>query len=95
VDTAAREVRIAGTPSSSRPRSTRWSSSLRKNPRRVLKRQQLENSIYTLDDGALSNVVEVYVSRLRRKLGRDAIRTVRGFGYQWGAAGHAEPETNP
>ena len=30
------------------------------------------------------------MSRLRRKLGRDAIRTVRGFGYQWGAAGRAE-----
>jgi PleD family two-component response regulator len=25
--------------------------------------------------------------------GRDAIRTVRGFGYQWGAPGHGEPET--
>jgi len=51
----------------------------------VLSRAQLENAIYTLDDGAVSNVVEVYVSRLRRKFGRDSIRTVRGVGYQWGA----------
>ncbi|MFN3636342.1 MAG: winged helix-turn-helix domain-containing protein, partial [Rhizobium rhizophilum] len=29
-----------------------------------------------------SNTVEVYVSRLRRKLGRDAIETVRGVGYR-------------
>ena len=31
------------------------------------------------DQGAASNVIEVYVSRLRRKFGRDAIRTVRGL----------------
>ena len=59
----------------------------------MLSRQQLESSIYTLDNEIGSNVVEVYVSRLRRKLGRDAIRTVRGFGYQWGAAGHDAPES--
>jgi two-component system OmpR family response regulator len=29
-----------------------------------------------------SNTVEVYVSRLRKKLGRDAITTVRGAGYK-------------
>ena len=61
-------------------------------PRRVLNRSQLEDAIYTLDNGATSNVVEVYVSRLRRKFGRDAIRTVRGFGYQWGTAGAVERE---
>jgi two-component system OmpR family response regulator len=59
-------------------------------PGHLLSRRQLEDSIYALDATATSNVVEVYVSRLRRKLGRDAIRTVRGFGYQWGQAGGAE-----
>jgi len=54
-------------------------------PSHVLSRQQLEDTIYALDKGAGSNVVEVYVSRLRRKFGRGAIRTVRGLGYQWGA----------
>ena len=49
--------------------------------------EQLEDTIYPLDQGAASNVIEVYVSRLRRKLGRDAIRTVRGYGYRWGSAG--------
>jgi len=53
-------------------------------PEQVLSRAQLEDAIYTLDSDALSNIVEVYVSRLRRKFGRDAIRTVRGFGYRWG-----------
>jgi two-component system OmpR family response regulator len=40
-----------------------------------------------MDEGATSNVIEVYVSRLRRKLGKDSIRTARGYGYQWGCAG--------
>ncbi len=53
-------------------------------PQRVLTRAQLEDTLYALDRGAASNVVEVYVSRLRRKLGTGAIRTVRGIGYQWG-----------
>jgi two-component system OmpR family response regulator len=62
-------------------------------PRHVLTREQLENAVYSLDDGTTSNVVEVYVSRLRRKLGRDAIRTVRGIGYQWGEVAEAtDPE---
>ena len=56
-------------------------------PGNVLSRKQLEEAIYTMDEGATSNVIEVYVSRLRRKLGKDAIRTVRGYGYQWGCAG--------
>jgi two-component system OmpR family response regulator len=54
-------------------------------PQQVLSRGQLEDAIYALDRGAVSNVVEVYVSRLRRKFGPGAIRTIRGFGYQWGA----------
>jgi two-component system OmpR family response regulator len=56
-------------------------------PGHVLSRKQLEDAIYALDQGAASNVIEVYVSRLRRKLGRDAIETVRGHGYRWGGPG--------
>jgi two-component system OmpR family response regulator len=59
-------------------------------PGNVLSRKQLEDTIYPLDQGAASNVIEVYVSRLRRKLGRDAIRTVRGHGYRWGSAGNGQ-----
>jgi DNA-binding response OmpR family regulator len=43
--------------------------------------------IHTQDSDASSNVIEVYVSRLRRKLGRDAIRTLRGVGYRLGEVG--------
>jgi two-component system OmpR family response regulator len=92
IDLAAREVRHAGELVELTAHEFALVVELAQNPRRVLTRQQLEEAIYTLDDGAVSNVVEVYVSRLRRKLGRDAIRTVRGFGYQWGIAGQTGPE---
>ena len=50
-------------------------------PGAVLSRQQLEQRIYGWDDEIGSNAVEVYVHSLRRKLGADFIRTLRGVGY--------------
>jgi DNA-binding response OmpR family regulator len=93
IDLATREVRLAGEHVDLTAHEFALVIELAQSPGHVLTRQQLEDAIYTVDEGALSNVVEVYVSRLRRKLGRDAIRTVRGFGYQWGAAGHSAPES--
>jgi DNA-binding response OmpR family regulator len=50
-------------------------------------RAQLEESLYAWGEEAESNTVEVYVHHLRKKLGTDFIRTVRGLGYQLGGAG--------
>ena len=47
-------------------------------------RAQLEESLYAWGEETGSNTVEVYVHHLRRKLGADFIRTVRGFGYRLG-----------
>jgi two-component system, OmpR family, response regulator len=49
---------------------------------RVLSQAELMEHLYALEDSAESNTIEVYVSRLRRKLGRDLITTVRGLGYR-------------
>jgi DNA-binding response OmpR family regulator len=84
IDPVSREVRLAGNRVELTAQEYALVVEFAEHPRQVLSRRQLENAIYTLDDGALSNVVEVYVSRLRRKFGRNSIRTVRGFGYQWG-----------
>ena len=55
------------------------------NPRRVLNREQILDAVWGFDSGAASNVVDVYVGYLRRKLGRpELIRTVRGVGYRLG-----------
>ncbi|MCG7877541.1 MAG: response regulator [Candidatus Thiodiazotropha taylori] len=48
---------------------------------RILSRQVLEETLYGWDEGVESNAVEVYVHHLRKKLGKDLIRTVRGVGY--------------
>lgn len=48
---------------------------------RVLSKQALEDRLYAFDDAIEGNAVEVYVSRLRGKLGADAIQTRRGLGY--------------
>jgi two-component system, OmpR family, response regulator len=50
-------------------------------PGAVLSRAKLEDRLYGWDDAVESNTIEVYIHALRRKLGSDAIRTLRGVGY--------------
>jgi DNA-binding response OmpR family regulator len=48
----------------------------------VLSREQILSGVWGYDYDPGSNVVEVYVRNLRRKLGDDVIETVRGMGYR-------------
>jgi two-component system response regulator QseB len=50
-------------------------------PGLVLSRSQLEEKLYGWDDEIGSNTVEVYIHSLRKKLGADLIKNVRGVGY--------------
>ncbi len=54
---------------------------LLENAGRVLTRTQLEQSIYGWRDEPDSNALEVHIHHLRKKLGSDLIRTLRGVGY--------------
>lgn len=54
-------------------------------PGRVLSKSQLCEHVYDFDSDKDSNVIEVYVNRLRQKIGREHIRTRRGQGYIFGA----------
>ena len=56
-----------------------------RHPRQVLTRQQLLSSVWGLGFDPGSNLVDVYVGYLRRKLGEAAIETVRGVGYRLAA----------
>jgi two-component system OmpR family response regulator/two-component system response regulator QseB len=47
----------------------------------VLSRPQIEAKLYNWDAALESNAIEVHVHRLRRKLGENVVRTVRGVGY--------------
>ena len=49
---------------------------------RVISRTELVEHLYDQDFDRDSNTIEVFVGRLRRKLGKDLIETVRGLGYR-------------
>jgi len=51
-------------------------------PERIHTREALQQALYGYDDEADSNTLEVFISRLRRKLGRSCIQTLRGLGYR-------------
>lgn len=53
----------------------------------VVSRAQLEERLYGWNEPIGSNAVEVHIHNLRRKLGEDAIRNVRGLGYRLGTDG--------
>jgi len=55
-------------------------------PGRIISRSELADHLYGTDSAQDYNSLEVIVSRLRRKLGRNRITTVRGRGYQLDAA---------
>jgi len=51
-------------------------------PDRIHTRENLADALYGFGDEADSNTLEVFISRLRRKLGRNHIQTLRGLGYR-------------
>lgn len=54
-------------------------------PGKVLSKTVLTEHVYDYDSEKDSNVIEVYVKRLRQKLGKNMIRTLRGQGYVFGS----------
>ncbi|HEX2292853.1 MAG TPA: response regulator transcription factor [Gaiellaceae bacterium] len=59
-----------------------------RHPGQVLSREQLLSQVWGYDFDPGSNIVDVYVGYLRKKLGRDVITSVRGMGYR---LEHQEP----
>jgi two-component system OmpR family response regulator len=59
---------------------------LMQRPEHVISQTELAMHAYGASDLRGSNTIEVFIARLRAKLGSDAIRTVRGLGYRMGAA---------
>ncbi|MDP9127253.1 MAG: response regulator [Pseudomonadota bacterium] len=54
---------------------------LMESPGTVLSRQTIESKIYGWNEEVGSNTVEYHISKLRKKIGRDIIRNIRGVGY--------------
>jgi len=57
---------------------------LLRHPGQVLSREQMLDHVWGFDFDPGSNVVDVYIRQLRRKIGADKITTVRGMGYRCG-----------
>jgi DNA-binding response OmpR family regulator len=53
-----------------------------RHPDQVLSREQLLSQVWGFDFDPGSNVVDVYIRYLRKKLGPDRIQTIRGMGYR-------------
>jgi two-component system OmpR family response regulator len=81
IDLARREVRRGGDPVAVTPREFRVLEYLAVNRGRVVPRDELLSRLYGDDEETWSNVLEVYVAALRRKLGAGVIATRRGHGY--------------
>ena len=81
LDPATREVRLRGEPVALSPREFALLEALIARPGAILSRAQLEEKLYGWSDAVESNAVEVHIHALRRKLGAEAIRNVRGVGW--------------
>jgi two-component system OmpR family response regulator/two-component system response regulator QseB len=81
IDPAARRVTLAGQEIELSSREFSLLQMLLENAGRVLTRTQLEQSVYGWRDEPDSNALEVHIHHLRKKLGGDLIRTLRGVGY--------------
>ena len=78
---ATHEVMLGGAPVNLSVREFALLHAFLEQPGVPLSRAQLEERLYGWDEEIESNVVEVYIHSLRRKLGAEWIRNVRGVGY--------------
>ena len=78
---ASHQVRLAGTDVSMSAREFSLLHTLLLHTGRVHSREQLEQTLYGWGEEVESNAIEVHVHHLRKKLGSDLIRTLRGVGY--------------
>ncbi|MBP8194897.1 MAG: response regulator transcription factor [Azonexus sp.] len=81
IDLAAHRVTLAGQAVELSGREFSLLHMLLENAGRVLTRSQLEQSLYGWHDEPDSNALEVHIHHLRKKLGSELIRTLRGVGY--------------
>jgi two-component system OmpR family response regulator len=85
IDLAQRSIHRAGKTVQLTRREWSLFEAFVQRPQQLMSKAQLEERLYAFDAEVESNTIEVYVGRLRRKLGADIVETVRGMGYRLGA----------
>jgi len=91
LDVLTREVTAAGRTVSLSDREFSLLRAFVSHPRRILSRRELLAMAWDMDFDPRTNLVDVYVGYLRRKLGEAAIETVRGAGYRLRTDGWIRP----
>jgi len=86
LDLVARSARVDGRPVDLTAREWALAEALARRPGRIVSKADLDRLVLGAEAEVQSNALEVHVSNLRRKLGRDAIETVRGLGYRVAAS---------
>lgn len=84
IDMAGHSVHRAGRRVALTAREWALFEALLQHPNQLLSKTQLEERLYSFDAEIESNTIEVYVGRLRKKVGHAMIETVRGMGYRLG-----------
>jgi DNA-binding response OmpR family regulator len=85
LDLGARRAFVDGREVALSAREFALAQTLMRRPGQVFSREQILSLVWGYDHDAASNVVDVYLGYLRKKLGPDRIETVRGLGYRWRA----------
>lgn len=81
LDPASHEVSLGGAPVALSPREFALLHALLEHPGRPMSRTRLEERLYGWNEQVESNAIEVHVHGLRKKLGAEWIKTLRGVGY--------------
>jgi len=87
LDVRSARVSLAGAPVKLTSHEFRVLAYLMHHSGRPVSRTELMDHIYALDSDRDSNTVEVFIARLRRKLGSEYVETVRGLGYRIASPG--------
>lgn len=82
LDLRARKASVGGVDVELSAREFTLAETFLSHPGQVMSREQLLSRVWGYDFDGASNVVDVYVGYLRKKLGADLIETVRGMGYR-------------
>jgi two-component system OmpR family response regulator len=84
IDLAARSIHRGGRAIALTAREWALFEAFVQRPGTLLSKAQLEERLYSFNAEVESNTIEVYIARLRKKLGHEMIETVRGMGYRLG-----------
>ncbi|NJL35933.1 MAG: response regulator transcription factor [Leptolyngbyaceae cyanobacterium RM2_2_4] len=82
LDLRTRRVKVGDRPVDLSAREFTLIETLIRHPGQVMSREQLLDHVWGYDYAPGSNIVDVYIGYLRKKLGDDLIETVRGMGYR-------------